>query len=59
MSETSVLGLEAFTVVHHPARGAAGASAAHAATRSKPTGSAAAVKKKYTIPSTGRSTRSR
>jgi aerobic-type carbon monoxide dehydrogenase small subunit (CoxS/CutS family) len=49
MSETSVLGADAFTVVHHAAKRSAGASAARASTRSKPTGTAAAVKKNYTI----------
>jgi isoquinoline 1-oxidoreductase subunit alpha len=49
MSETSVLGADAFTVVHHPAKGSADVASARAAKRSKPTGTAAAVKKKYTI----------
>jgi aerobic-type carbon monoxide dehydrogenase small subunit (CoxS/CutS family) len=49
MSETSVLKGDAFQVVHHAAKGPVNAAAARAAVRTKPTGTAAAVKKKYTI----------
>ncbi len=44
MTDTSVLGRDAFTVVHHPAKGSAAAARSAAATAT-----AAAVKKKFTI----------